>query len=292
MMVYRRYPPGAAEFINANKITGRVMHDWRWEGFLHWQCPQLQLYIGGRAQQVYSLETFRQVRDIVSSLQHTRFSDLGIHLVVLPQEDQYKPLIDAMVSGKDARWAIIYTHEQNMVLADVTDAGSRQLIERAVKGDLIYPDKETAAVSRAMCLMSRVVGAKPAELVDAFVEANKVYPTIRAYNVLYQLYRQGVVPSSALAPYLVSEYERLGTLDTRGYYGRLILICRNMVTRNLVDIATKERKEADRNTWLANAAKVEAQIQQIEREWSGSLWRELLFRLGIQQSRPAYGSDS
>ena len=189
---YMSFPPGAAAFINLNGINGRVFNEWRWEGFLRWECPQLQMFMGGRAQQAYDEDTFRLRSDIYVLAQHGQeygrqaagmaegqdkqrvfveslrrleavnraLSNLGMHLIVVPWDRQNAALIDAAFRGP---WAIIYADGRNLVLADTGWEQARTWADLAIQGRLNYPDAASAKLSRAFCLATyRLVPSLPA----------------------------------------------------------------------------------------------------------------------------------
>lgn len=103
-------PVGAAEFLAANQITGRVYHDWRWEGYLHWKCPQLKLFLGGRAHQVYDRETVILGDRILADPQKTPtnptadLANIGVHIVIVPRDQRHAAL--GVASG-GAAWRLL-----------------------------------------------------------------------------------------------------------------------------------------------------------------------------------------
>ncbi len=275
MMVFRRYPPGAAKFINANGIDGRVMHDWRWEGYLKWRCPQLKMFIGGRAQQVYDLNTFNQVRRIVTHKRHGEFTGLGIHLMVIPHEGLYKNLAQEMVYGKDAHWAYIYANAGNFILADYNDPEKRRLIQRAAAGELEYPSKEIAALSRAMCLASKVLRTSPKRVAQAFMEANRLMPDPVGYKTLWQMNKKGQMRSQFLMHYMTQEARRLAGMSTTGYAGRRTLVCRHGIATSLSELHKRMGNRKESEKWAKAAAELRAEIEAQRRQWTSGLSDEL-----------------
>lgn len=147
-------PLAPAEFINANNIEGNVFEEWRWEGYLHWMCPKLKLYIGGRAQQVYSVEEYAERNRMVAiqGMAQKVFAQRDIHLVIMPWNDAVRTLVNDFVAAKSSTWAVIYFDGTNCILADSKYEPTRRLIDGVVANTLIWPTPEIGTLSRAACL--------------------------------------------------------------------------------------------------------------------------------------------
>jgi hypothetical protein len=46
-----QYPEGAVAYMKANKVQGRIFHDYVWGGYLIWKIPELKVFIDGRQYQ-------------------------------------------------------------------------------------------------------------------------------------------------------------------------------------------------------------------------------------------------
>ena len=97
-------PTGAAQFIADNDISGRILNEWRWEGYLRWTCPKVKVFLGGRAHQVYREETDALVTSILwyPSTSAQLLAGQDVHLVALPAEEKYGPFLSALIAKQ---WA-------------------------------------------------------------------------------------------------------------------------------------------------------------------------------------------
>ncbi len=267
-------PVKAAEFLNANNITGRVFNEWRWEGYLHWQCPQLKLFIGGRAHQVYAGATDQLNRIILSdpNMPNWRPTDLllreKVHLAVIPgHSDRYGLLVRNLVENPEATWAYIYFDGKDVVLADTKNAYTRELIERAAAGQLKYPNDTIAALSRARTLISPVMRRPANEVLPAFIDAANKFPERSNYNCISQLAGQGAEGMQWLKEYYEREYERLSKIDINHARGLEIVACRIYIAGALVGIYHKEGNRAKAAEWNQKAQESGALAQRIMDEW-------------------------
>ena len=126
MTKYSFFPADAASFLNDNHIEGRVYNDWRWEGFLRWNCPQIKVFLGGRSRQVYSASAARIFQHLGKGQNLAALPSLGVNLVIL--QSQQAALADALMKLRQPDWATIYHDGNTMILAHDGDPKSRQLI--------------------------------------------------------------------------------------------------------------------------------------------------------------------
>lgn len=278
------YSQGLAQFINDNKISGRVFAEWRWEGFLRWRCPQLRTFIGGRAQQVYDVETFKLSQEtIISPSGVGILATYDVHLVAMPGG---YPLVDNLVKSG---WAIVYFDGGNFLLADPRKPEFADLIRLAAgrgpnqappvfgdNGELKYPDpkEETKALSRAMCLAT--AGSDPDVLMSAFKEANRLRPTFFIYQQVLNLLvsqvrkatpeqRAGFLASSIR--YLEEENSRLEKLDLPPSVGGEYLRCRLRIMTVLFEFYRAANRQQDSARALETAKRLEAQLGQLVHKW-------------------------
>ena len=233
MLVCKAYPFKGTQFINDNNITGRVFHDWRWEGFLRWRSPQLRLYIGGRAQQVYDIETFHVFRHILRKPDDQTIHRLGMNMMVVPVDMKHKKLIEKMVWGPGARWAYVYRNDEKAIIVDVRSPEMLELVNKVVSGQAKYPSEDIAAMSRAMCLASGVVKATNDKLAQAFKDAIAHRPSIAAYRMLGGMIERGQVSPKETIAYLEQERTRLEGMPVDCAGGLNIVNCRGVVANLL-----------------------------------------------------------
>jgi hypothetical protein len=267
-------PVKAAEFLTANRIGGRVFNEWRWEGYLHWMCPQTRVFIGGRAHQVYDPSTdelsgriladARQYPDPKYRVNPTKdLANIGVHLVVVPTDPAHGGLLWHLAERSGATWGFIYYDGKDVVLADSAWPETAELIRRAASGELVYPDEATAALSRAMALAAQCLNRPPAETLEAFMAAAKVKPTLFAYNVIQQISRMLPDSSKWQKAYFQQEYARLEGMDYRQADGAKVLIMRTQVAGFLSVLYKKEGAIGEAARWEQAEDKAAATLNAI-----------------------------
>lgn len=267
MIGSRSFPPGAAEFINANDISGRIFNEWRWEGFLKWKCPQLKPFIGGRAQQVYNIETYRLHKQIIAKRDLSALSEAGIHLAIIPGTKKYNKLIAAMVNGSDARWACIYVNEHNFIFANTSSPTTKRLVENAAGGELVYPDPSIAALSHAMCLASIAVSANAKQISQAFIKANVIRPTLLGFMMLRRMASQDPIASKNLIPYFEYENKRLALMSTNPAGEYRNQRCRGFIADTLSYLYKQVNDKDNATYWAKVARNIRKQINIVNAHW-------------------------
>ncbi len=217
-----KQPTKLTEFVRENDIAGRVLHEWRWEGYLRWRCPQLKLLLGGRAQQIYSEQDWYtgmslgagwDKRNTVPAADpfYTRreLSLLDVHLMAVPEQG-WQAIIRGLLNEDDQRsgWTYLYRDGanapgvgSNILLVDTRDPRKRALVEQALRGELEYPSRAIEAFSQASTMMTPVGFDIARRLADAnqiaspskdrvfrlLIESVRLHPTEVAAIEAYQL---------------------------------------------------------------------------------------------------------
>ena len=123
------FPVGAARLLNENGYAGRVYNEWECEGFLRWECPQLRLWIGGRAQQVYRPETYLEWQDAFAGDPRDLLAAKDVPLLIMEPKSPHRAL-GILRWARRANWVIVYFDERTAVVARAdhpdTRASSRQ----------------------------------------------------------------------------------------------------------------------------------------------------------------------
>jgi hypothetical protein len=217
-----KQPTQLARFVRKNDISGRVLHEWRWEGYLRWQCPKLKLLLGGRAQQIYSeddwytgmsLRSGRDRRVTVPSNDpfYTRreLGLLNVHLMAVPEQG-WQVIIRRLVQ-EDPRsgWTYLYREgansqavQSNILLIDARDPAKRALVQQALRGELTYPSRAIEAFSQASILLTPVGQDIARPLADA---------------------NEAPAPTDDRAFRLLIESVRLHPTETAAYEARLLI---------------------------------------------------------------------
>lgn len=267
MITYHQsFPPGAMQFIRDNDLSGRVFNEWRWEGYLHWHCPKLKLFLGGRAQQVYNVETYKLQKYVLSSLEGPAVLErLGVRWIVVPVS-QYGAFIQHVVYSRGTRWAPVYFDGENIVAASVGDADGRAAVDRCLKGQFKYPDRAVAALSRGICLSGAAIN-RPAEAAAALKESQEYRPIAMAYALLARALEAIPFEPAKEIDHLETQVRRLAAMDYRCYGGIDILNTRVQALDLLVRLyeAAKREDQAQRvRTELMDATRIR---QQVLDEW-------------------------
>jgi tetratricopeptide (TPR) repeat protein len=140
-MYHNAFAPYAAEFLKLNDIGGRYINEWRWEGFLRWNCPKLKAFMGGRAQQAYDESTFR-LRQVVLV---GRLVDRDPREIVagptgdvaVTPADMNHPFVRANApdpNDPNTPWRVIHTGEAEFVLAKVDSPETGELVNEVARG--------------------------------------------------------------------------------------------------------------------------------------------------------------
>jgi hypothetical protein len=169
MVGQERQATKMTRFMRENDIEGRILHEWRWEGYLHWRVPELKLLLGGRAQQIYSEQDYytgmslRYGSDTRTTVRsddpfYTRreLDRLDVHLLAAPTEPGWKWLL-VRLTQEDPRsgWTYLYRDGRDALLADTNDPEKRRLVEQALRGEMDYPSRGIEAFSQASILRTR-----------------------------------------------------------------------------------------------------------------------------------------
>lgn len=266
------FPVGAAEFLNANNVGGRVFNHWDWEGFLRWRCPRLKLWIGGRAQQVYDEQTCIKYDTI---LQDRRLAPgivaaEGVHLAIVPVADPYlHPALDALVVAPGAKWAIIYLDGRSAVLADTAHAETQRLVRLAAQGRLRYPDEGIAAASRAACVTSHAVKDTPPDATrQILMRAIALRPLPILYLLLSDSARsQNAVSARKWEEYFEAESRRLEDLGVNRPGGWDILRCRLALAGLLAKHYQGVGRREPAAQWRLRQKELGQQLEQVRRRW-------------------------
>jgi len=262
-----RFPTGAAEFLRANGLGGRLLHPWEWEGYLRWVLDgRVELLAGGRAQQVYPIdavqlyERLRLAPDPAAAL-----TEHDVRVAVVPMDAEYEPWTARLLGAPNGRWAQVYSDGRAAVLVDA--AAHEAMIEKVAAGRAAFETDATAALSKAMCLASPSRKTPIGEIVTALQEAAARQPTVTAYATLGNLLLADRVEAGAVAPYLAGEEARLRKMDTNGANGLEILQCRRTIARVLAEAYRRLGRPTEATAQQRTVEQFDAQIEGMLSRW-------------------------
>jgi hypothetical protein len=271
VFAHQMMPLLPAEFINANNITGNVFEEWRWEGYLHWMCPQLKLYIGGRAQQVYSVQEYEEQRYLGGMPGEALrvFRQRDVHLVVMPWAEAAGTFLDDLVGKPDSTWAVLYFDGRNAILADYRYGPTRRLISAAMANQLKFPNEEVATLSRAACLSSICLRTQvsQADALAAVRQAVRQYDSHLMPTLLCNL-----SPNRQLADedmrLLEQRFTELSNLPQPRPEGVSVLSTCKQLCVLLFDQYNAAGRLAQAQQWRLHAAEMDKRLEEMKQYWS------------------------
>jgi hypothetical protein len=270
MIVYQEFPPHAKDFILANDLSGRCLNEWRWEGYLRWYCPKLTMFIGGRAQQAYAIETYKFQRDLLGGLLPlSKLQDMGVHWIIVPMKGTYNSFINQAVFSQGAVWVPIFYDGENIILANSRLSECQEVIRRCLSGKLAYPNKAYAHLSRGMCLSSAAINL-PKEAVADMKKAQQLEPISMSYAMLGDLYNRTrtILPSQGEISYLEGESRRLEKMDYHCLDGFEILRCRYYVLNLLGRFYAATEQQIELARVSAEAGELNDLMGRLIDEWN------------------------
>jgi hypothetical protein len=232
-LLHKYYPVKLTRFLNENQIGGNVYGNWEWEGYLRWQCPQLKVFIGGRAQQIYNVREFQLHQEILTGKTPAEIlKRLNVHWMVSSYDTRYLNLINRLVTT--GKWVYIYNDNRTCLLADPSWPPARAVMEKALQNQLVFEDDTDALLSRASCILSPAAGQDHARALLLLQQAVKRKPLSKAYMALSDFIFAEPQIASAVVSYLERELARLDKMNLNNPEGEEILNCRYTILSNLI----------------------------------------------------------
>jgi hypothetical protein len=106
------YPEGAVAYMKANRIQGRLFHDWDWGGYLIWHMPELKVFIDGRGDPYASTGVFKDYWSVVSNEDPQPVLDkYRVEYVLIPATSRL-----AKVLQSSPTWTQLYSDETSVLL--------------------------------------------------------------------------------------------------------------------------------------------------------------------------------
>ncbi len=240
MITWDNFPGRLARFINTNDIHGNVYNDWRWESFLRWYCgDNVKVYLGGRAQTVYTAEQYEKWRDLQRSVQPRDdqpprlyasyyLPRIGANLMAKPT--RYNNLVKELCYSEYAEWVPIYFDGEDWLCAYAGSETSRRYIQAMLKGELTYPNEEIAALSRGVGIAARMTGASPQAKLQALAKAAQAIPSPFVYHLYSLTAQRSQASTGQVMQFLEDEAVRLSHIDFRRSGGSRVMSGRLFLT--------------------------------------------------------------
>ncbi len=190
----------------------------------------------------------------------------GTHLAVTPYQDSLRHYTQ---EDPAETWRVIYFDGRDVVLADAGDAGSARWIEKAMNGQLKYPDVDSAKLSRAMCLMSLPAGTVDAAVLkDAIAQASREKPHIFLYERVFECCSRGKLPVDWLMAFCATEFDRLSSMPVDRDSELECLTCRHALAATAARIC-QIQKRPEIGMWMQALKAAEADVHQLTEAWGG-----------------------
>jgi hypothetical protein len=232
-LMNKYYPVKLAQFINDNQISGNIYGNWEWEGYLRWECPQLKIFIGGRAQQIYTVKEFQLHEEILTGKTPADIlKRLNVHWMISSYDTRYLNLINRLVTT--GKWVYIYNDNRTCLLADPSWPAARVIMEKALQNQLIFEDDTDALLSRASAILSPAAGQDHARALLLLQQAVQRKPLSKAYMALSDFIFAEPQTAPAVVNFLERELARLDKMSLDGPEGEEILNCRYTILSNLI----------------------------------------------------------
>ncbi len=202
--------------------------------------------MGGRAQQIYSGDEFFLTREILLDPDPaTRLGEWDVHVVIVSLDLKHGRFVERLLLGSKGSWAYVYCDRRFAVLADIVSPETREVVSRAGRGELIYPDEAIAALSQGMCLATPAVEAPVTWVLEALETANRLMPTSYAYPVWENRAKSGGATEEERATYLDGELNRLLDMPVDVAEGVEILKARERVAWLVSGLYPDQEKSRD-----------------------------------------------
>jgi hypothetical protein len=202
-------------------------------------------------------------------------------LVVVPIDEEHAGLMGYLTERPDATWGYIYFDGKGVVIADAAWPETADLLHRAAAGQLTYPDRASALLSRAIAMTARTLKSEPADVLQAFLAAVQAKPLTTAYDAVRQVSRYVPDPTSWQKTYFQEEYARLERMDELQSDGMRILRMRGKLAEYLADLYAADRIEAvhsgrsdavmrastEEARWKRTQEETRAALRALEKKW-------------------------
>lgn len=280
--VNKNYNSKLIQFINSNHITGNVFNPWLWEGFLRWNCPQLKVFIGGRAQQVYSEEAFHwyqyltgnKVPSMANADPVQLLRAIKADILITSHSDASSDLIYTALST--GCWIIIYADERDLLFANTSRPLGTELAARFTSGKLTFPDTAREAISSAAFYFSQPEKWDSVHLLDLFAKAWEYNPAwLWSYKMLYSNLRYEPALFGKVIHLLEKRLTSLESLplDDAGAAG--LLRCRIFLGEELSKIAgqlNQEEEARENEESHATAMELYTHLKKRWKQWLINGW--------------------
>lgn len=268
MVFNNNFPVNLCNFINDNKISGNAFCLWKWESYLRWNCPQVKVFIGGRAQLVYNRETLDLFNNVINfKIPVNILDDKNISMILGSlQDDSFARIADEIVSK--SRWIIVYNDGTNYIAVNPKHQLSGDIVKRAKDNTLVFRDEIISNISRSHYILSVRDTSRYAEAVNSLMQTCEIIPTDWCYGIISAFFKANPKDQHLLA-YFENELTRLEGLSINHEMGINKLICMETVIWALKDYYTSNNLPDKANELDNKLNKATLLFQSVIRSRSG-----------------------
>jgi hypothetical protein len=238
------YNPELVKFINANNMSGHVFSPWKWEGYLRWNAPRVQTFIGGRGHQIYTEDTFNQYMYISGSAvpEYQSWAPQDIlnatgaqYLITGNSYDFYDTIMTALSAGN---WVIIYADTHNLLFANTRWPPAAEAAKQLSAGGLHFETDAARAMSLAAHVLSQPALWQAQHITALFSEAYTYEPGwLWSYKMLFTNARSDALLFEQVIGLLEQQLVRLEGMSLEGADAVTLLRCRMYIAESLANLA-------------------------------------------------------
>jgi hypothetical protein len=223
------YPVKLAKFIATNRISGNIFCYWTWEGYLRYHCPNLKVFAGGRAHQIYDNSIFSlYLRMLDKDPPISSLEKLNTSFVAMPSRFKFSNLIKALFA--DPNWEVVYADNR-----DILFAFKKLVPDTAWKSHLQYPDSDSKKLSSYALALEKCTDVTSGfcAQADSIVKNNYVCPWY--YFLKTKQFTDTDVNKQNLEGTLVSDLNRFIYIASGNRKGLSILESTDDILQTLID---------------------------------------------------------
>lgn len=238
--------PELVRFINANNVSGHVFNPWKWEGYLRWKAPRVQIFIGGRGHQIYTEDTFNQYMYIMGSAvpayqgwapQDILNATDAHYLITGNSYDFYDTIITALSGGN---WVIIYADTRSLLFANTRWPAAAEAAKQLSAGGLHFETDAARAMSLAANVLSQPGLWQAQNIAALFSEAYKYNPGwLWSYKMLFTNSQGNAMLFKQVTGLLEQQLVRLEGMSLEGADAVTLLQCRMYIASSLAKLASQ-----------------------------------------------------
>jgi len=223
------YPVKLAKFIAENKLSGNIFCYWTWEGYLHYHCPDLKVFTGGRAHQIYDNSIFSlYLKMLDKNPPLSSLEELNTSFIAMPSRYKFANLAKALFVNPN--WEILYADDRDFLFVCKKLAN-----DTAWKSHLQYPDNESIELSSCAEVLNKCndVSSSPCAQADSILRTNYVCPWY--YSLKTKRFMDATVNKQKLEDNLLSDLNRFIAIASGNKKGLSILESTDDILQTLIE---------------------------------------------------------